>query len=281
MAQTELGVGTTYRATLSTGSLDGVKMLEDPLSATVVADHASTIAQATTTDLRGVRILLAEDGPDNQRLISFVLGKAGADVTVEENGKLAIDAALAARHDGNPFDVILMDMQMPVMDGYEATGQLRQKGYTGPIIALTAHAMASDRDKCIKAGCDDHATKPIDRSGLLAMIRTYVVHADERDSATALPLPEHVASIDLVEWFIRELPERIMAIERACACRDTDTLSVLAHQLSGAVGAYAFPTITRSARELESSCRAAPEQPRKLDRIVQSLVAECARAVAT
>ena len=166
-----LGEGSTFTVTVGTGPLDGVKLLDNPTEAEVSTDFAKKpVAARIKLDCR---VLLAEDGPDNQRLIAFLLKKAGAEVAVAENGQIAHDLALAAREEGNPFDVILMDMQMPVMEGYDATARLREAGYTRPIIALTAHAMSTDRDRCLNAGCDDYLTKPVNRKKLISMITQY------------------------------------------------------------------------------------------------------------
>ena len=178
LVESEIGVGSRFRAVIATGSIEDVKLLDDPQSATVMPECSASDARITSHDLTGLRVLVAEDSSDNQQLISFVLKKAGAKVMVEENGKLALHTAISARDKENPFDVILMDMQMPVMDGYEATKQLRQQGYTGPIIALTANAMASDREKCIQAGCDEYLTKPINRTKLVELIQQLIQPAN-------------------------------------------------------------------------------------------------------
>ena len=97
-------------------------------------------------------------------------------MTIVENGQEAVAQVLQYRSaptPQQPFDVVLMDMQMPIVDGYSATKQLREEGYQGPIIALTAHAMNSDRQKCLDAGCTDYATKPINRQQLLSLIAHY------------------------------------------------------------------------------------------------------------
>jgi PAS domain S-box-containing protein len=171
IASSAPGVGSCFRATIAAGDLTGVEMVvqaQPKLLLSVDAKQSNTITPERR--LAGRRLLLAEDGPDNQRLISFILRKAGASVTVVENGQLALEACLAALECEQPFDAVLMDMQMPVLDGYAATGQLRAKGYRWPVIALTAHAMDGDEAKCLQAGCDDYTTKPIDREKLIAKI---------------------------------------------------------------------------------------------------------------
>jgi signal transduction histidine kinase len=141
------------------------------------------------------RVLLVEDVPFNQFLLSTMLKKAGAEVVVADNGKEGVDAALAARDEGRPFDIVLMDMQMPVMDGYEASRCLRDEGYPAPIIALTAHAMAGDRQKCLDAGCTDYTTKPIDRRLLLEMCRNLT--SGEPQPEPPAPLPK--GRVEVVE----------------------------------------------------------------------------------
>jgi PAS domain S-box-containing protein len=167
------GVGTTMRVEVDTGPLDAVPMIQNVLGAIEdTTEQPLEIAEPPqpaddAEPLGGIKILLAEDGPDNQRLISYILKKAGATVEIASNGQIAKDMAQQALESGEPYDIILMDMQMPIMGGYKATGLLRSQGYERPIVALTAHAMDGEMDKCLAAGCDGYFTKPINKNQLI------------------------------------------------------------------------------------------------------------------
>lgn len=149
--------------------------LRTPSTSSPPSHRASMCSAPSTTlgaspaearPLDHVEILAVDDSPDNRLLLKRLLQKTGAHVTLAENG---IDAVSLALRGG--FDVVLMDIQMPIMDGYEATRTLRAQGYRGPIIALTAHAMKEERDVILDAGCDRHVAKPIDRDDLIEAIR--------------------------------------------------------------------------------------------------------------
>lgn len=188
MATSEFNHGTTFRLSVRTNPVHELRLVDGesspsqhPAPATVAA--ALSPESKVTKGLKGARVLLVEDGPDNQRLFSFHLRKAGVQLTLAENGQVGLDAVHAAQAEGlDPaFDVILMDMQMPVMDGYQATRQLREEGCRIPILALTAHAMKSDRERCLSIGCDDFASKPIEKQALLAFTEAWVGRESEHE----------------------------------------------------------------------------------------------------
>ncbi|MFO1010167.1 MAG: ATP-binding protein [Planctomycetota bacterium] len=180
------GEGSTFRVELPIDSAVACEWMDPSAPAPALAARAPS---ADAVRLDGARVLLADDGRDNQRLISIHLKRAGAHVELADNGldvlrRLCTSADADARLAADaPFDVLLLDMQMPELDGYGTAARLRALGSKLPIVALTAHAMSGDRDQCLAAGCDDYLTKPIDPKALLATVKRYTLSTERASSA--------------------------------------------------------------------------------------------------
>ena len=267
------GQGSTFTVTLSLGTLEGVRLL-DAHGRNAIQEEDRPAPAATHVRLE-CRVLLAEDGPDNQQLIRFLLSRAGADVTLCENGEEALETALAAQAEGTPFDVIVMDMQMPVMDGYEASRRLREAGFQQPIIALTANAMEGDEAACRRAGCDGYVTKPIDPDRLAEAILQHRTKPEElppapgvAGAASLCPTPstgepqvlyseyaDRPVIARLLGEFVTRLEGRVQGMQAAIQNFNQEELQRLAHQLKGAAGSYGYPSLSVAAKALEDEMR--------------------------
>ena len=294
-----LGRGSSFVLTLEAGPLDAVRMID---RFRVPAPAAAT-GPLPSAQLAG-SALLAEDSRANQALIATFLRKAGVVVTIAETGRIAVEEALAERAGESGFDVILMDMQMPELDGYGATRALRQSGYRRPIIALTAHAMDGDRDKCLAAGCDDYLTKPVDRDALLTKVADWIQRSRSSPPgpatlpaggpvptlASTLHAPADVAlgshfsalagepeMVELIRSFVEHLPGCVAELRETMECGDREHAATIAHQLKGSAGSYGFPIITDAAARLEHALRDGASEA-ALSQASRELASLCLRA---
>jgi CheY-like chemotaxis protein len=259
------GQGSTFTARIQTNCVEGTPMVEFSHSEKPIDAPQVVPSLPNTLKLAGARILLAEDGVDNRRLISFHLKKAGAIVSFAENGKLAVEALTidgtleGPLMDPAPFDLIISDIQMPVMDGLTSTRMLREKGCKIPILALTAHAMSSDADKSTAAGCNAHLTKPIDQKQLISTCETWIqMYQQSQIDASQLLISEFADDpdmADLVNEYVASFDATVSEIKSSLAGRSFEQLGRLAHQLKGSGGGYGFPIISECASKLEAKVR--------------------------
>lgn len=251
LVSSSLGQGSHFRLTVATGSLANAEFVDDgERRMRAVSQHGADVHSFIFDKVAGT-VLLAEDTEELQALVALHLRKMGADVTVVGNGQEVLSAT-----SGRVFDLVLMDMQMPVMGGLEATRRMRATGYVGPIVALTANAMSDDVRRAHEAGCNTVVTKPINWK-LLAEVVSVHLPAANAIAMTTAPLTSELLEqepdmFDLVAKFVRDLPGRIAEIEVLVAAENWPKVLQEAHKLKGMGGNFGYPLVTELSGELEA-----------------------------
>lgn len=201
------------------------------------------------------RVLFADDALDNRRLVEHLIRQTGADVVLVENGREAIEVATTGS-----FDLILMDVQMPLVDGLTATRDIRRAGISTPIVAVSAGAMVSDVQKALDAGCSLHLGKPFEREALYDILARFVKPSPGLPKEGEAPIVSTVSLEDpemhtLLCEFIDGLPPRLAEISTAVQNSDLQRVAALAHKLKGSAGMYGYPLLASEARKLENAAK--------------------------
>jgi CheY-like chemotaxis protein/HPt (histidine-containing phosphotransfer) domain-containing protein len=222
--------------------------------------------------LAGLSIMVVEDGADNQRIFRHFLKMAGADFVIIPDGPSALERAL---HDEG-IDLVLMDIQIPEMDGYEVTERLRQRGFTRPIFAVTAHTLSMERPRGAKAGITDYIAKPIQIETLIQTILHHTrpdvesaapsAHApapaprdEAEDDASCLQSKYHnkPTYLPIIIEFVNTFQQRIETMQYLINAMDWEQLSVAMHQIKGAAATYGYPQVSEVAAQMEHTAKEA------------------------
>ena len=270
--KSRLGEGSHFTVVLPTGDLSGVKFLQ-PEELQIQQEQPEPI-QNFSWKFPAAQVLVVDDGVENRALVRLLLEDAGLDVDEAENGQQGVEKVQSVS-----YAAILMDVNMPVMDGFTATGLLRKQGFTMPIIALTANAMKGYKDECLAAGYSGYLSKPIDIDefmGLMAQLLNGEKIVGEgspppisigakrvQAESTTLDTSPIVSTLPagnekfqkIVLRFVSRLGEQLDALDAALSRHDYAEVSSLAHWLKGAAGTVGFDSFTKPAAQLEECAK--------------------------
>ena len=241
--------GSCFTASVATGDLEHIEFVNAVPELTSTKHDDEDVLQKMQKHFAG-NVLLVDDNENNQKLISLYLRKMGATVTLANNGEEGMNEAL-----NDDYDLVLMDMQMPVMDGLEATKRLRDKDYSKPIIALTANTTKDDQRRYLNSGCNGFLSKPVNITEFYNMVSQYLTYQETQQQPIE-PLRSSLISqndemAELVDQYIQLYPGLVKQLRQAFEERDWDTLKRCAHDLKATGGSYGFIEITETAKLLE------------------------------
>ena len=247
VVMSDLHYGSLFIVTLATGCLQGISLINlenDPGIVVPQESAISLIPQLTGT------VLVAEDNGDNQRLISWLIQRTGANTVITTNGQEALERAQTEE-----FNLVLMDMQMPIMNGIDATTLLRLTGFDQPIVALTANTTEADVAQAKEAGCNDFFSKPIEQAAFFAMLARYLSPASRSSPPPAKLLAnkedEDPAFLAMTNDFLHNLPDRLQELALAGQQQNWSSVRFLCHQLKGVAATFGMPELTDLAGKTE------------------------------
>jgi CheY-like chemotaxis protein len=243
--RSELGVGSTFYFSIATGNLSGIPMLDAEQASEKFRSALRSKQQGLRVYFKPARVLITDDTPANRQLAGLVLRKAGLTVDEAENGAVAVEKASLGI-----YDLLLMDMQMPVMDGFTATKTLRDQGLQTPILAFTANVMEQDRQRCVAAGCSGFLTKPINIDLLLSTIAEYLETTDAPPELSA-PVGHSAAGIGMTKQNAASAPTALSG----------DSLDEILDQLPGHSAARALGRNLSMETETGREARATVRKP--------------------
>jgi len=258
------GVGSTFTLEIDVGPADAIELIDIEEAVATVNDETAPASDGGL-DLSDVRVLIAEDNPDNQKIITLLLEDTGARIDLAPNGVQAVERFFEAARQDDPYDLVLMDMQMPEMDGYAATRELRARGVETPVIAMTAYALDEDRDRCLGAGCDTHVAKPIAPESMYEAVLRLVPKARRRQDEPTTPrdgtaqdgtrVMSSLAGVPGFEALLNEYVEAAAGMTQEL--RDlwergeVEPARQLIHKIRGSAGSYGFGPVSKAAAACE------------------------------
>jgi len=248
VCDSQKGQGSCFVVTIAAGVADISEQHEAPMIETLEVLEEANDDHFVVPSLEG-KVLLAEDLPDNQRLISMYIMSTGASVVVVDNGQRAVEQALA-----NEFDLILMDIQMPIMGGGEAVQWLRRVGNQSPIAMLSANAMKEEQEQCLEFGANVFLTKPIDKKSFFIMLTKYLCKNSRSGEEVAPGIPNDDMAV-LVAQFVASLPGSMHELQQALKMKNWAQVKSIVHQLKGLGGGFGFPKITEQCVDVETKVR--------------------------
>jgi len=266
------GQGSTFTASVDTDSLEHIDFVYDGNEVKSRSEDTDMVIPS----LEG-NVLLVDDVPDNQKLMLYLISKTGAWVDVAENGLQALEMMRTKQ-----YDLVLMDMQMPVMDGLQATRALRKDGDMTPVVALTANAYKSDRADCSEAGCDDFLSKPVDMDELGRVLKVYLKTADHNkkgeEGHTVSEFNADPELMQIVDNFVRYLPQHLANINGLYSTRHWEELGYTLHSLKGSSGSMGFPVLAEHIAGMETCLKVGEyyqldKQIREFERLVSKISA--------